>query len=91
MSILLHKLPSKTKLFLHALTFAGGNDLRIIESGAFDTLRQLTKILLYDNNIADLPKRIFQHNLKTYKIDLQSNYLEDIPDLSGITDLQLCI
>ena len=61
--------------------------LRSIAAGAFDDLKKLTDLLLTDNNIADIPKRLFQHNPRISYIDVENNYLTEIPDLSGIRNL----
>ena len=70
--------------FLHL----GGTGLHSIADGAFDYLKNLLGITLSDNNIADLPKRLFQHNSKVYAVMLENNYLRAIPDLTGISYLR---
>ena len=65
-----------------------GVGLHSVASGTFDKLPHLSKIHLYDNNIVDLPQRLFQHNLQLKDINVDNNQLRDIPDLSGIPRIQ---
>ena len=64
-----------------------GNGLHSIAAGAFEDLRYLSRIDFSNNNIADLPKKLFQQSPGIYEINLRRNYLRNIPDLSGITNL----
>ena len=50
--------------------------LRFLESGAFDNARSLSKIILSNNEIVDLPKRLFQKMTNLLTLDLRNNHLK---------------
>ena len=64
-----------------------GCSLSKIEPKAFDSLKQLDRLVLYDNLLRSLPKKLFQFNVNLREIILYGNHLESLPDLQGIPSL----
>ena len=61
-----------------------GCSLSKIQPKAFDSLKQLDRLVLYDNLLRSLPKKLFQFNVNLKEIILYGNHLESLPDLQGI-------
>jgi Leucine-rich repeat (LRR) protein len=55
------------------------NRIKMIESGAFASLKNLKNIGLNDNQISVLPEGLFRINKKLEKINLSDNLLKCIP------------
>ena len=61
--------------------------IQSIAKGAFDGLSHLYYINLNENRIGKLPRRIFQYCENLTSINVESNYLTELPDLTGIRRL----
>ena len=58
-----------------------------VAKGAFNSLSQLDRINLNGNKIRKLPRRIFQYCTNLRFIYVESNYLTELPDLTGVRQL----
>ena len=61
--------------------------IQSIAGGAFAYQKQLIYLTLRNNSIIRLPRRTFQNCAKLSSINLEGNWLTEVPDLTGIENL----
>lgn len=63
------------------------SEVKSIDQGAFDALKELRLIWLAGNLINELPKRLFRFSPHLMDVDLGENNISTMPDFSGVRSL----